>query len=88
MQKVQIRETTIRPTGNGETVHIRLSDAADGEPSAALVLTIVANLPRRERPLTAQSQHEAMEIAQACLSGYLRKLGPQITDSGFDIAPR
>jgi hypothetical protein len=85
---VEIRETTITPDADGDTIQLRISDAPLGDESASFQLTILATLPPLQTAALAQLQREAMKIAQDALTPILKNLASQLQKSGFGLEPR
>lgn len=86
---IEIRQTIVIPTIDGDAVHLHISDALPESKDASFVLVTHVKLPRFQTPAVAQLQREAMKVVQNEITRLLSDLAREIQGAGhFLLDPR
>lgn len=79
---VEIHETIVTPSPDGDVVQIHISDAPPGDESAKIVLRLTVAIPKSPAPLLFHVQRQAIEVASKVLGEHLHALAKEIVEKG------
>ena len=85
---VEIRETIVTPSKEGDVVELHISDAPRGDESATFVLTLQAKVGPFENPMLVHVQRAAMKRGSEELHDLLKGLAAELHQQGYPSDPR